>query len=357
MLIIHVMRFNSAVPICHVPMTNKKETLYTEVFEWLKEQCPLLKPKNISMDFELAEMNSAQAIFGISPTGCDFHYNQAILRKIGKKGLKKTLGKNPEFKKWVYQIMALNHLPGDKIEAAFRELCSRQFPLSATAKRARESFERYWERFWLNTIGVERLSVYQAPLRTNNHCESYHSKLSSQIGLRPSFWIFIRQLNRLLEVNDINMERLSQQTPVTRERQPRVTEVKIQTLIKRLETGRPTPITPMEYVHAIAHLQTSKFKASGDVDSDSDSEVENAAEIDEDEEQNPVPNVAPPEVQNEGNNEDLLCKICLTANINAVVLPCMHTACIECAEKIKTEQKKCHICRGKIRRVMRIHLN
>ena len=154
------MRFNSAVPICHVPMTNKQETLYTEVFEWLKEQCPLLKPKNINMDFELAEMNSAKAIFGISPTGCDFHYNQAILRKIGKKGLKKTLGKNPEFKKWVYQIMALNHLPGDKIEAAFRELCSRQFPLSATAKRARESFERYWERFWLNTIGVERLSVY-----------------------------------------------------------------------------------------------------------------------------------------------------------------------------------------------------
>ena len=141
------------------------------------------------------------------------------------------------------------------------------------------------------------------------------------------------------------MERLSQQTPVTRERQPRVTEVKIQTLIKRLETGRPT------------HLQTSKFKASGDVDSDSDSEVENAAEIDEDEEQTPVPNVAPPEVQNEGNNEDLLCKICLTANINAVLLPCMHTSCIECGERLKSEQKKCHICRGKIRRVMRIHLN
>ena len=72
-------------------MTNKKETLYTEVMEWIKEQCPLLNPQNINMDFELAEMNSAKAVFDIDPTGCDFHYNQAILRKIGKKGLKKML--------------------------------------------------------------------------------------------------------------------------------------------------------------------------------------------------------------------------------------------------------------------------
>ena len=79
--------------------------------------------------------------------------------------------------------MALNHLPPDKIEAAFRELCARPIPLSATAKKAKESFQRYWERFWLNTIGVDRLSVYRAPLRTNNHCESYHATLSKQMAI------------------------------------------------------------------------------------------------------------------------------------------------------------------------------
>ena len=56
-------------------------------------------------------MNSAKAVFNIDPTGCDFHYNQTILRKIGKKGLKKTMNKNAEFEIWVYQIMAINHLP------------------------------------------------------------------------------------------------------------------------------------------------------------------------------------------------------------------------------------------------------
>ena len=91
LFIFHVMRCNHPIPILHTVMTNKKETLYTEVMEWIKEQCPLLNPQNISMDFELAEMNSAKAVFDIDPTGCDFHYNQAILRKIGKKGLKKML--------------------------------------------------------------------------------------------------------------------------------------------------------------------------------------------------------------------------------------------------------------------------
>ena len=85
LLIFHVMRYNNPVPILHTTMTNKKETLYTEIFEWFKQKCPLLNPENISIDFELAEMNSAKAVFNIDPTGCDFHYNQAILRKIGKK--------------------------------------------------------------------------------------------------------------------------------------------------------------------------------------------------------------------------------------------------------------------------------
>ena len=273
LLIFHVMRYNNPIPILHTTMTNKKETLYTEIFEWFKQKCPLLNPENISIDFELAEMNSAKAAFNIDPTGCGLYYNQAILRKIGKKGLKKTMSKNAEFKKWVYQIMALNHLPSNKIEAAFRELCARPIPLSATAKKAKESFQRYWERFWLNTIGVDRLSVYRAPLRTNNHCESYHATLSKQIGVRPNFWIFMRQLNRLLEVNDINMSRIEQEVPTNRVRKPTANQSRIETLIQRLETGRPSPITPMRYVEAIANLQTSKFKDTGDVDSDSDSEI------------------------------------------------------------------------------------
>ena len=54
--------------------------------------------------------------------------------------------------------------------------------------------------------------------------------------------------------------------------------------MRHLETGRPAPITAMEYVKAIAHLQTSKFKDNGDMDSDSDSEIENPETVDNDNE-------------------------------------------------------------------------
>ena len=108
----------------HVPMSCKTESLYKKVMEWLKEECPLLQPENMSVDFELAILNSAEEVFHVIPTGCDFHYNQAIYRKFGKIGLRPILTQNANFGKWAYQIMALNHLPSDQIEPTFRELCS-----------------------------------------------------------------------------------------------------------------------------------------------------------------------------------------------------------------------------------------
>ena len=70
------------------PMSCKTESLYTKIMEWLKEECPLLQPENMSVDFELAILNSAEEVFQVTPTGCDFHYNQAIYRKFGQMGLK-----------------------------------------------------------------------------------------------------------------------------------------------------------------------------------------------------------------------------------------------------------------------------
>ena len=164
-------------------MSCKTESLYTKVMEWLRAECPLLQPENMSVDFELAILNTAEEVFQVIPTGCDFHYNQAIYRKFGKLGLKPILTQNANFGKWAYQIMALNHLPSDQIEPTFRELCSQEFPLGDTNKSLKSKFQKYWEKFWLNTIGVERLSVYKAPLRTNSHCENYHSRLAKTIGI------------------------------------------------------------------------------------------------------------------------------------------------------------------------------
>ena len=51
------------------------------------------------------------------------------------------MSKNTEFKAWVHQIMSLNHLASDKIEQTFRELCAIRIPLSAYAKKEKQSFQ------------------------------------------------------------------------------------------------------------------------------------------------------------------------------------------------------------------------
>ena len=71
---------------------------------------------------------------------------------------------------------------------------------------------------------------------TNNHCESYHAKLPATIGERPNLWIFISQLNRLLEVNNINAARFVSETAVNRNRGPSANDKRIADLVKRLET-------------------------------------------------------------------------------------------------------------------------
>ena len=352
MLIFHVMRYGSAIPILHVPMTHKSEDLYNEVLEWLKNRCPQLNPHNISVDFEVGEMNAVEYVFGIIPTGCDFHYNNALLAKAGKKGLKVTIKRNKEFGKYFHQLMALNHLPADKIEPTFRELCAKRIALSSKTQKARESFERYWERFWLNKIGVDRLTVFKAPLRTNNHCENYHSKLPTTIGVRPNFWIFIRQLNRLLEVNDINLARLESDIAVNRSKKgPSANDKKIAELVKRLETGQPRPITPLGFVEAIAHFQTSKYQDRGDNDSDSDSDIEEG-EDEEESDRDAHETGASAEPDNNTGGSATECKICYGAEINALLLPCKHTTCSTCAEKLKREKRGCGICRARIRNII-----
>ena len=84
--------------------------------------------------------------------------------------------------------------------------------------------------------------------------------------------MLIRNINRLLEISDINIERFLAETSIRRPKKPNENDRRIQNLVQRLETGQPTPITPLDFVKAMAHLQTSKFKYNEDAHSDSDSE-------------------------------------------------------------------------------------
>ena len=130
----------------------------------------------------------------------------------------------------------------------------------------------------------------------------------------------MRHISRLLEINDINLDRIQQEIAIYRDRCPNENEKKIQTLTTRLESG---DVTPLAYVKAIGHLK-SKIQYGEDMDSDSDSEVE------EEEAPEEVPAAEP---QVETSQEDAMtCKVCWVRPIDTVVLQCRHSGCNTCLE-------------------------
>ena len=87
-------------------------------------------------------------------------------------------------------------------------------------------------------IGVDRLSVFRSQLRTNNNCESYNAQMPRKIGKRPGFWPFVRNLNKLLSINDLNIERLEGNVPIVRMRGNKIQEARLNTLWSNISRAK-----------------------------------------------------------------------------------------------------------------------
>lgn len=49
-------------------------------------------------------------------------------------------------------------------------------------------------RYWINTVGVEVISVYGRPRRTNNSVESFHKKFTAELGVHhPNIQVFLSE--------------------------------------------------------------------------------------------------------------------------------------------------------------------
>ena len=86
------------------------------------------------------------------------------------------------------EFNSLGLLPAAEIRAAFLGLRARisiEFPDFAEPLL---DFADYWERFWLNQIGPEGLSVFGLADKTNNIMESYHSLLKHILGAKAPWW-------------------------------------------------------------------------------------------------------------------------------------------------------------------------
>ena len=112
----------------------------------------------------------------------------------------------------------------------------------------------------MKKVTPSRLSVYESEVRTNNNCESYHSQLRKKFGVHPAFWSFLRLLDNLLATNDIDLNRVESGVQVRRVRKKVIAKANQKRLDSLKEKLNSNKITPLQFVHFVAKIQTSKIK-------------------------------------------------------------------------------------------------
>ncbi|KAI9562431.1 hypothetical protein GHT06_009861 [Daphnia sinensis] len=162
------------VPLLFCCMTRRRAVDYIAVFEKLKEIIPLPRVQRIVTDFERTIFVAVRKLFGnCTHQGCNFHWCQALLKKIRDLKLSSAYNKkgpNP-IRDFVFRLLCLAYLPAEKIPTVFDGLRD-----SAPQELARllEYMDENWirGRFWT----PENWSSFNLLLRTNNNCEGLHNE-------------------------------------------------------------------------------------------------------------------------------------------------------------------------------------
>ena len=111
-------------PLVYVLTTRKTGETYTATLNQLKNHAIDLgydlSPQLILSDFELAFMNTAQAVFPNSTIhGCLFHYTQAVWKMAVSKGLKAQYNEEGEIRSAIQHLLALPFVPLVDVESVF----------------------------------------------------------------------------------------------------------------------------------------------------------------------------------------------------------------------------------------------
>ena len=109
---IHGVHRNAVFPLVFALLSNKQQQSYQKLIDELRVLCPSWNPKSIMVDFEKAAINAFERTFTtttntISISGCFFHLQKSIQRKIQDLGLKTNYENDSKFAHDVNKLAAL----------------------------------------------------------------------------------------------------------------------------------------------------------------------------------------------------------------------------------------------------------
>lgn len=126
--------------------------------------------------------------------GCNFHWVQAVYRKIKKMGLTDNYNTDDRCNSLCRLIMALPMLPAEHITAAFDRL----YPTLRTLDPRLHRLADYIRKTWITTsvFPPHTWSVYKRAIRTNNDVEGWHNRLNSRHRQSsPPFYQLVERLH------------------------------------------------------------------------------------------------------------------------------------------------------------------
>ncbi|CAF3498212.1 unnamed protein product, partial [Rotaria sp. Silwood2] len=260
---IHATYLSHILPVVYILLPGKKQRLYKEMFQQIKNSIPNFDPPNIMIDYERATINEIQKQFPSSNLSrCFFHLCQNVYRAVIRFGLKTVYSENEDFAKQIRSLPALALLPVPDVIPTFDEIKA-QFP--AEGEPGLKYFEEYY-------IGVkDRLSrprkaakfdillwnvndnTIQGQHRTNNAVECWNNRFASLINCsHPNFWKFLHDLKK--EQSYVEGEIIQAIAGVRKSR--RIHQIRQETRILNI-MNEPT-ITNFEKVMALAHIISLK---------------------------------------------------------------------------------------------------
>ena len=144
------------------------------------------------MDFELAAWISLRDVFPeIQIHGCQFHYAQAIFRKVQSLGLAKAYKEDSVVRKQVKQLFALPFLPQRDMLKGFEEI-------DMDADSRLTELLSYMRGTWFSSSVWKpaNLCSYQRLVRTNNDVEGYHRLLNQRCVIdHPPIYKLLEVIN------------------------------------------------------------------------------------------------------------------------------------------------------------------
>lgn len=219
---IHIILKNcQTVPLVYGILKNKDKKTYNLFFSFLKNKRKDLNPKNITIDFEMAAINSFLEVFESTVIyGCFFHFCQAIWRKIQEIGLQKWYKESTENSNLIKKFNALAYLPESDVKTGFYTLVE---SVSQESFILLKKFFIYFEKTWIGNVEAGRFqnplfsikmwNVYNRVLndlpRTNNSVEGWHNAFSKRVRIKhPTLNVLIYKIKQEQNSNEFLIEQI-----------------------------------------------------------------------------------------------------------------------------------------------------